>query len=73
VAVRNYWLRLWDVLDPDVRPRLVREVLDGRIEVLVDQVIRDRDGDLLSEAVVLHTYTLRSGLIARMDVGDPAI
>jgi hypothetical protein len=72
-AVRNYWLRQWEVLDPDVRTRLVRELPDGRIEVLVDQVIRDRDGDLLSEAVVLHTYTLRGGLIARMDVGDPGM
>jgi hypothetical protein len=72
-AVRDYWLRQWDVLDPDVRPRLIRQLPDGRIEVLVDQVIRDRDGDLLSEAVVLHTYTIDGGLIARMDVGDPAI
>jgi hypothetical protein len=35
-------------------------------------VVRDRDGDLLGEAVVLHTYTLRGPLIARMDVGDPS-
>jgi hypothetical protein len=72
-AVRDYWLRQWEVIAPDVRPRLIRALPDGRIEALVDQVIRDRDGDLLSEAVVLHTYTLDGGLIARMDVGDPAI
>src|SRR3954447_8528640 len=68
-AVRNYWLRQWEVIDPDVRPRLLRQLSDGRVEALVDQVIRDRDGDLLSEAVVLHTYTLRDGLVARMEVG----
>jgi ketosteroid isomerase-like protein len=72
-AVREYWLRQWEVIDPDVRPRVIREVAGGRYQALVDQVIRDRDGDLLSEAVVLHTYTLDGGLIARMDVGDPAI
>jgi SnoaL-like domain len=72
-AVRDYWLRQWDVIDPDVRPRLMRELPDGRIEVLVDQVIRSPEGDLLSEAVVLHTYTLAGGLVARMDVGDPGI
>ena len=72
-AVRDYWLRQWEVIDPAVHPRLIRELPDGRVEVLVDQVIRDRDGDLLSEAVVLHTYTVDGGLIARMDVGDPAI
>ena len=71
-AVRDYWLRQWEVTDPDVQPRRVRELADGRVEVLVHQVVRDRDGDLLGEAVVLHTYTLRGPLIARMDVGDPS-
>src|SRR3954453_21720823 len=56
-AVRAYWLRQWEVIDPEVRPRRVRELPDGRVEVLVEQVVRDRDGDLLSRAVVLHTYT----------------
>jgi hypothetical protein len=72
-AVREYWLRQWEVLDPAVHPRLIRRLADGRYEVLVDQVVRDRDGDLLSEAVVVHTYVVEDGLIARMDVGDPMI
>ena len=41
--------------------------------MLVDQTVRDSDGDLLSETVVVHTYTVGDGLIARMDVGDPLI
>ena len=72
-AVREYWVRQWEVLDPVVRPRLVRELPEGRYEALVDQTIRDRDGDLLSETVVVHTYTVADGLITRMDVGDPMI
>jgi hypothetical protein len=72
-AVRGYWLRQWEVLHPVLRPRLVRELADGRYEVLVDQTVRDSDGDLLSETVVVHTYTVEDGLIARMDVGDPLI
>ena len=72
-AVGAYWRQQWEVLDLDLHPRLMRELPDGRVEVLVDQVVRDRDGDLLSEAVVLHTYTLEGGLVRRMDVGDPAI
>jgi hypothetical protein len=39
--------------------------------VVVEQVVRDRDGDLLGRAVVLHTYTFSGPLISRMDVGDP--
>jgi hypothetical protein len=70
-AVRAYWLGQWEVVDLAVDPRRVRELTDGRLEVLVQQVVRDRDGDLLSSAVVLHTYTFRGDLITRMDVGDP--
>ena len=72
-AVREHWLRQWEVVELVVRPRLVRELADGRYEALVDQTIRDRDGDLLSETVVVHTYTVEGGLVARMDVGDPMI
>jgi hypothetical protein len=71
-AVRAYWLGQWEVIDPEVHPRRVRELPDGRVEVLVEQVVRDRDGDLLGRAVVLHTYTFSGPLISRMDVGDPA-
>jgi hypothetical protein len=70
-AVRAYWLAQWEVIDPLVTPRRVRELPDGRIEVLVDQVVRDPDGDLLGGASVLHTYTFTGSLISRMDVGDP--
>jgi hypothetical protein len=70
-AVRAYWLRQWEVVDLAVDPRRVRELPDGRVEVLVEQVVRDRDGDLLSRAVVLHTYTFDGDLVRRMDVGDP--
>jgi hypothetical protein len=69
--VRAYWLAQWEVIDPQVHPRRERELSDGRVEVLVEQVVRDRDGDLLGGASVLHTYTFTGPLISRMDVGDP--
>lgn len=72
-VVRRYWLGQWAAVDLAVHPRLVRERPDGRYEALVDQTIRDRDGDLLSETVVAHTFTVVDGLVARMDVGDPMI
>jgi hypothetical protein len=71
-AVRTYWLGQWEVIDSQVHPRRVRELPDGRVEVLVEQEVRDRDGDLLGRAFVLHTYTFTGPLISRMDVGDPA-
>jgi hypothetical protein len=39
----------------------------------VRQVVRELDGTVLSDASVRHTFTLRDGLIARMEVsGGPA-
>ena len=70
-AVREHWLQQWEVVDLQMRPRRVRELPDGRVEVLVEVVARDRDGDLLGGGSVLHTYTLRGDLVTRMDVGDP--
>jgi uncharacterized peroxidase-related enzyme len=70
-AVRAYWLAQWEVIDTQVSPRRVRELPDGRVEVLVEQVVRDVDGDELSHAFVLHTYTFTGPLVTRMDVGDP--
>jgi len=70
-AVRDHWLGQWEVVDLQVHPRRERELSDGRVEVLVEQTVRDRDGDLLSHAFVLHTYAFSGSLVARMDVGDP--
>ena len=70
-ALRAHWLDQWAVVDPHVHPRRVRELPGGRVEVLAEQTVRDRDGDLLARALVLHTYTFTGELVSRMDVGDP--
>jgi hypothetical protein len=63
-AVRDYWTRQWAAIDPvalELRP-------DGRVAVQVHQVVRDLDGGIVADSVVVHLYELRDGLIARMDV-----
>lgn len=71
-AVRDYWTRQWAEIDPEVQPQSFRALLDGRIEVTVHQLVRTPDGSLLSDGTVLHTYAFRDGLVARMDVAEPA-
>jgi hypothetical protein len=66
-AVRDYWTRQFGVIDSHVEPESFEEV-DGKIVVEVHQVVRDLDGALLSDQQVEHVYTLRDGLIARMDI-----
>jgi hypothetical protein len=43
---------------------------DGALEVTVRQVVRSREGLLLSDERVLHVYRLEDGLVARMRVED---
>lgn len=69
-GVRAYWTRQWGEIDGTVEPTGFETRDDGRIAVSVHQVVRDRDGNLLSEGDVRHVYSFRDGLIARMDVEE---
>jgi ketosteroid isomerase-like protein len=67
-AVRDYWTRQWDQIDPRVEPAAIEPLADGRVAVHVDQTVRDRAGALLGSGRVRHVYTLADGLVARMEV-----
>jgi hypothetical protein len=66
-AVRAYWTRQFAMIDSHVEPEAFRHA-GGRVEVRVHQVVRDLDGSVLSDGYVQHAYTLRDGLVARMDI-----
>ena len=67
-AVRNYWTRQWKVFDPHVEPVQVEQQADGRIDVMVHQVVHDINGNLLLDQIVHHIYTIENGLIKAMDI-----
>lgn len=69
-AVREYWLRQWQEIDGTVEPTAFETRPDGRLAVTVHQVVRNMDGDLLSDQEVRHVYSFRDGLVARMDVEE---
>jgi hypothetical protein len=71
-AVRDYWTRQWAAIDPHVDPVEIGPRPDGRVAVEVDQVVRDLAGAVVASGRVLHVYRLRDGLVARMDVEEPA-
>jgi len=66
--VRAYWLRQWQELDPHVEPTSTRALADGRVEVTVQQVVKDKQGTLVFEGLVKHVYTLQQGLLQQMDI-----
>jgi hypothetical protein len=67
-AVRAYWTRQWQLIDPYVEPVSISQDDEGRFVVDVHQVVRDLEGALLVDQHVEHVYTLRDGLIERMDI-----
>jgi ketosteroid isomerase-like protein len=70
-AVREYWRRQLETLDPTVEPQGFTAEADGRIAALIHQVVRDKSGKLLVDQMVEHVYKIRDGLIASMEIRKP--
>jgi hypothetical protein len=68
--VRAYWQAQFADIDPHVEPVAVDGDAD-RVVVTVHQVVRDRQGTVLSDTQVAHVYAFEGDLVARMDV-EPA-
>src|SRR5579863_8080591 len=68
--VRAYWTRQWGEFDGHVEPLAITEEDGGRIRVKVHQIVRNLEGNVLSDSEVLHIFTVNNGLIAAMELGD---
>jgi ketosteroid isomerase-like protein len=67
-GVRAYWTRQWGMIDPHVEPVKIKMDAQGRAVVEVRQVVRDLSGGMLLDIIVHHAYTIRDGLIERMEI-----
>ena len=70
--VRAYWTRQWREFDGHVEPLAIILEEGGKIRVMVHQLVKNLQGDVLWDGEVLHVFTMKSGLIAAMDLGDQA-
>src|ERR1700761_7474504 len=68
--IRAYWTRQWAEFDPHVEPLAMAEGPAGKMLVTVHQLVKSLAGDVLADGNVLHVFTMKSGLIAAMDLGD---
>lgn len=68
--IRAYWTRQWAEFDPHVEPIEVTDREAGRTEVKVHQLVKNRNGDILSDQTLLHVFTIANGLIERMEIGE---
>jgi hypothetical protein len=70
-AVRDYWTRQWAAINPKVEPVSFEDDDSGRIVVGVHQVVRDLEGNVMSDNLVDHVYEIADGLIRRMEIRTP--
>jgi SAM-dependent methyltransferase len=68
--VREYWRRQFGIIDSRSEPQRIERSADGQVVATVQQVVRDRAGNILSEDTVEHRYVISEGLIERMDIGE---
>src|SRR5437870_11850513 len=68
--IRAYWTRQWAEFNPHVEPIEVTDRQAGRTDVKVHQLVKNLNGDVLSDQTLLHVFTITNGLIERMDIGE---
>lgn len=68
--IRSYWSRQWETFAPRVDVLEIEDVGNGRANVKVHQLVKDLDGNLLSDTELWHEYTIKNGLIERMDIRE---
>ena len=69
-AVREYWTRQWQQIDPHIALVATSDLSDGRIDVEVRQTVKDLAGTVLAERTVHHVYTVQAEKFSRMEIAD---
>jgi ketosteroid isomerase-like protein len=69
-AVRQYWERQWEEIDPRVEPTQIDFDAAGDAHVRVHQLVRSLDGAVLQDKKIEHVYSFEGPFINRMDIVD---
>jgi len=68
--VRKYWTRQWQQLNPKVEPLSFKKLNDGRIEVLVHQLVLNMQNGIIFDGQVLHIYSFRNEKVSHMEIKE---
>ncbi|MGY3211441.1 nuclear transport factor 2 family protein [Mucilaginibacter sp. HD30] len=67
-AIREYWTRQWSEINPLVKPQAITVRENGKVEVLVHQLVKDLEGNVLFDGDVKHVYEVKDDLLFQMDI-----
>ncbi len=70
-AVGAYWARNDKSITIDIAVVSLTDLPDGRVAADVNQIVRNLSGQIWSDSCVRHVFTLRDGMVARLDVEIP--
>jgi ketosteroid isomerase-like protein len=66
--VKAYWERQWEEINPKVTPVGFRERENGTLEVEVDQLVKDLEGNIIFNGKVIHLHVINGGMLQQMDI-----
>jgi ketosteroid isomerase-like protein len=67
-ALGAYWARNDKMITVDIAVVSITNQPDGRVAAEVNQVVRNLAGQVWSDTCERHIFTLRDGMVARLDV-----
>lgn len=67
-ALGAYWARNDKSITIDIAVVSITALPDGRIAADINQVVRNLAGQVWSDTCERHIFTLRDGLVARLDI-----
>lgn len=67
-AIREYWTRQWSEINPIVNLKTITVREDGKVAVLVHQLVKDLAGNILFDGEVKHVYQVKNDLLLQMDI-----
>jgi hypothetical protein len=70
--IRTYWTRQWGEINPIVNPIAITERPNGKVEVLVHQLVKDLDGKVIFDGNVKHIYDVQDDQLLKMDIETEA-
>lgn len=67
-GVREYWTRQFALVSSNVTPLEISED-NNIVKIKVHQIVHDINGNLLSDNIIHHYFTLKNDKIARFEIG----
>lgn len=66
--IRTYWTKQWTEINPTVEAVRFNQRTNGTFEVIVHQIVKDLQGNIIFDGKVKHIYMLEDNLLRRMDI-----